>query len=150
MGSWCWNHVGIPNEETLYRKIKPIKEMCTWDPVRGSYVPTPGALRRQAYEGLSTHAKSILDDLGRNETTLYDQNLYSAIAFTVGVVRSTPGVEVGVIFIEADEKQEKDEDLRRAHAEVRPKAPEKNRQTWSEVVHQIVQNHEWIPQQRGI
>ena len=145
--NWEWDDPEIPDEEVLYRKVRKIPDHRTWDPELRRYYPTAAALRRKKNEGMSTHANSVLLMRGRQPDSLYEPSKYDAVGFAVRVVRE-PDI-IGIIFTPAGELEEADPDLRAAHAEVRPKNPDKDRVTWSKVVDRIIDQSSWI-EQRGL
>lgn len=136
---WKYNHDWISDEDILYRRIPKKPEIRTYDTGRGVWVPGPGAFRRQADEGLSTHLQSILCARGRDPEYLYDANNYGSIGFPVAAPRRC---NVGVLRV--DDAQELDADLRSAHTEIRPPYREKKSREWKTVVNEIMAASWWV------
>lgn len=139
---WCWNDSGIPDEEILYRKVLRQEGHLAWDAENDCYRPGLAALRRDPNTGLSTHAGSLLEMRGRSPETLYDSARYCTMYFQAGIPREESNV--GIIYVEAEIEHEPDEDLRFAHAEVRPENPEKDKPLWNRVRDNIIRNSSWV------
>lgn len=139
MTVWHYDDPAIKDQDRLFRRVPKVPDCQTYDPTTETYVVSPGALRRDANEGMSTHLESIIDGRKRDAQTLYDSANYSSVRFVVEVPR-TAGA--GVLPTPAPE--EADEDLRVAHTEVRPPKPEKDRVFWKTVMNVIADNSEWV------
>lgn len=139
MTAWRYNDPSIDDKDRLFRRVPKVPDCQTYDPTTETYVISPGGLRRDADEGMSTHLQSIIDSRDRDAHTLYPADKYSSILFVVGAPRS---VGAGVLPTPAPE--ETDEDLRLAHAEVRPPNPEKDKVFWKTVVNVIADSSEWV------
>lgn len=141
-GGWDWDDPEIPDDELLYRKVLGREGHVTWDAENDCYRPGVAALSRDPHTGLSTHAGSLLELRGRRPETLYDSERYYTMNFRAAIPREVP--TVGVIYVEAEVEHEPDEDLRFAHAEVRPENPGRNRPLWNRVRDNIIRNSSWV------
>lgn len=139
--TWDFDDEAVDDREILYRRIPKNPDHRTYDAEKGTWVPSPGALRRVKGEGMSVHCHGTLSERGRDVATLYDPKKYGSICFTAVRPRSEGA---GVLNTRPTITQEPDEDLRAAHAEVRPPAPELDRPFWSRIVSQIVQHACWV------
>lgn len=140
---WVWNDPQIPDDEVLYRRVPTKPSHATFDALRGRWVPHAGAFQREAREGMSVHLDGTLEARGRARHTLYDPERYGAVGFPVAVVRAA---NAGVLLTTPTVEEEPDEDLRAAHAEVRPPEPKKDRPFWSNVRNQMIQASVWVEQ----
>lgn len=139
MSEWLHDDLDIPDSEGLFRRIKKTEQCRTLDPVRGVWVLSAGALRREAYEGMSVHLQSVLDDLGRDITTLYPIAEYGSVRFEAAVPRSQ-----GAGIRSTPAEGEPDPDLREAHGDVFPPQPQKDRNHWRAVVNEIAVKATWV------
>ncbi len=138
MTVWKYDDPSIVDEDVLYRRVPRIPDCRTFDPCRDCWVPGPGALRRDAGEGMSTHLASVLGRRGRDAMTLYPST-HGSIGFEVSAPRSALA---GVLQV--PDPNETDADLRAAHSEVRPPHPRKDRLFWNNVVNVIVASAWWV------
>lgn len=139
MTAWLYDDPSIENSDRLFRRVPKVPGCLTYDPATETYVISPGGLRRDANEGMSTHLESIIDSCERDAQTLYPSEKYSSILFVVEAPRS-----VGAGVLPTPALEEPDEDLRLAHTEVRPPKPEKDKAFWNTVVNVIADSSEWV------
>lgn len=140
---WVWDDPHILDDEMLFRRVPMKPSHATFDALRGVWVPSPGAFQRNANEGMSVHMLRVLDARRRDPHTLYDPTRYGAVRFPASAVRSAGA---GVLATTPTMDEEPDEDLRAAHAEVRPPRAVKDRPFWSQVQNRIIRASVWIGQ----
>lgn len=140
---WVWNDPQIPDGELLFRRVPTKPSHATFDALRGVWVPHAGAFQRDANEGMSVHLDGTLEERGRARHTLYDPERYGAVRFPVAVVRAA---NAGVLPTTPTVAEEPDEELRAAHAEVRPPHANKDRPFWSGVRDGMIKASVWVQQ----
>jgi hypothetical protein len=139
MTEWQYDDPGIDDQDRLFRRVPKVPGCQTYDPSTETYAVSPGGLRRESNDGMSSHLQSVIELRGRDAFSLYNEEKYSSIRFGVAVPR---GAGAGVLPTPAPE--EPDEDLRAAHAEVRPPMPEYNKVFWKNVANVIAESSEWV------
>lgn len=120
---------------TMNAELKP-----TLDRATGLLFPNPGSLRNQ--EGMSVHIESVLLELKRDVNHLYPG--YASIRFLVSVPCGKGATVMWSTPLAGDEK---DDDLRAAHADVLAKVsgdPKQDRRHWGEVRNAICLACEWV------
>lgn len=141
--SWVFDDPAIPDDESLYRRVRTIPDHRTFDAERNTWVPSAAAFRRFKGEGMSVHRETVLEVCGRHTSSLYNPDKYEAYRFKAVIPRAHGA---GVLGTPATEEHEPDSDLRAAHAEVRPPTHAEDRRFWSRIRHAMIQACEWVPQ----
>lgn len=143
MSAWVFNDAAVDSDDLLYRRVLARPNMSTYDPLNRLWVVHPGAFRRDADQGASTHLDSILQARSRDVTTLY-QAPNGSVRLRVAIPR-----QFGVGVLQVDDPEEQDPDLRAARAEIRPSQPEKNRQQWNSVANELARASSWVTYPAG-
>jgi hypothetical protein len=138
---WHYDDQEVSDDEELLRRIPWNPQLVMLDAQTGRYVLTPGALRRNAGEGMSVHLISAIEACGSDPATIHDPDRYGAVAFAARIPRSEGA---GVIAAPATEEDEPHPVLRAAHAEVRPPTYQRNKREWSLVADTIIGACRWV------
>ena len=138
---WHYDDQEVSDDEELLRRIPWNPQLVMLDAQTGRYVLIPGALRRNAGEGMSVHLISVIEACESDPATVHDPNRFGAVAFHAAAPRS---VGAGVIAAPATEEDEPDPILRAAHAEVRPPTYERNKREWSKIAEKIISECRWV------
>jgi len=139
MIKWIYNDPSVADEDVLYRRVPKVIDCRTYDSQLSIWVVTPGALRREPNDGMSSHLRSVVMSMNRDPKSLYPAQEFGSVEFAVWVPRRS-----GAGVLQTDDPKEHDPCLRAAHTEVRPPEAPRDRVFWKSVANEIASHSRWV------